>query len=623
LRILLLAGGPGREYQFVRQLLAAEVETRKVELAVCLQGADAGSIPELPPDRVLEDFPALSREQPKNRFENLLTYDVVIAIDPDWSLVGRKKSEQFGEWVRHRQGGLVLVAGPVHTPQLAKTPPPNALKPLLDLYPVRLKEPSPNERGPDGVRPYALSFPGAGDQTPYLRLDPEGKGPLAGWSEFFFDTSRKHWQTLDEQPVRGFYSCYPVAGVKAGARVVGLFRVPGVTTRLGGQDLPGLPYLVTMAHGSGRVVYLGSGEIWRLRQYHVAFHRRFWDGLVRQVAGDIPSKTDRGEQTPSKEEQKAAEDRASARGLDWLADQQQRDGRWTLPDGRDPVVMTALVGQTFLMEGSTQREGKYAANIRRAIDSLLAHRQRNGLIGNPTDPVEGQGRSLLGHAHALTFLAEVYGEEENADRRKQLAAALERAVAFAVTAQGKQGGWGDAAAEAKDQANVGVTICMLRGLRAVRNAGLPVPRTCTDEARTFLVKTVRPQSPPEVAAAIACGWGVDEYNSPAIKKWLRGFKANAPLPGTSGKGLLDEYAACHYAQVVYRLGEAGYARLFPDADKDEPITWNDYRREVFPRLVQTQNRDGSWGVGRDKVITTVTNLGILLVDRQPLPGISR
>ena len=81
--------------------------------------------------------------------------------------------------------------------------------------------------------------------------------------------------------------------------------------------------------------------------------------------------------------------------------------------------MTALAGMALLMEGSTIREGKYADNIRRAVDWLMDRVQPNGLIGNPNNPTEA-GRYMYGHGFGLLFLACVYGEEEDADRRKKL-----------------------------------------------------------------------------------------------------------------------------------------------------------------------------------------------------------
>ena len=55
--------------------------------------------------------------------------------------------------------------------------------------------------------------------------------------------------------------------------------------------------------------------------------------------------------------------------------------------------------------------------------------QPNGLIGNPNNPTEAS-RYMYGHGFGLLFLACVYGEEEDGDRRKKLEKILTKAVEF-------------------------------------------------------------------------------------------------------------------------------------------------------------------------------------------------
>jgi hypothetical protein len=76
-------------------------------------------------------------------------------------------------------------------------------------------------------------------------------------------------------------------------------------------------------------------------------------------------------------------DRLVTRGLDWVASTQSRLGHWSANDGRYPTAMTALAGTALLSEGSTTTQGKYAKNIRMAVDYLLSRSRANGLIGDP------------------------------------------------------------------------------------------------------------------------------------------------------------------------------------------------------------------------------------------------
>ena len=150
-----------------------------------------------------------------------------------------------------------------------------------------------------------------------------------------------------------------------------------------------------------------------------------------------------------------------AKGLDWVAKQQHRDGHWEANSGQYPSAMTGLGGVVLLMEGSTLREGKYAERIRRAVDWLMERSQRNGLLANTNVAVE-QGRYMYGQGFATMFLAQVYGEEEDNDRRKKLEDILTRAVEFIGKAQSKLGGWYyTSAADGHDQDEGSVTVTQL------------------------------------------------------------------------------------------------------------------------------------------------------------------
>ena len=87
-----------------------------------------------------------------------------------------------------------------------------------------------------------------------------------------------------------------------------------------------------------------------------------------------------------------------SRGLDWIASTQSRLGHWSANESRYPTAMTALAGTALLAEGSTTTQGKYAKNIRMAVDYLLSRSRANGLIGDPGRDdryTYGHGLSLI------------------------------------------------------------------------------------------------------------------------------------------------------------------------------------------------------------------------------------
>ncbi len=337
-------------------------------------------------------------------------------------------------------------------------------------------------------------------------------------------------------------------------------------------------------------------------------------------------------------EQVAAPYRAAIKkGLEWVAKQQHHDGHWEANGGAYPSAMTGLSGMVLLMEGSTLREGKYSENIRRAVDWLMDRSQRNGLLANPNNAVEA-GRYMYGHGFALLFLAQIYGEEEDGDRRKKLEDILTRAVDFTGKAQSSRGGWYyTSAADGHDADEGSVTVTQMQALRAARNAGIVVPKSIIDKGMKYLEnsttdsggviyslsqaggRAVGGGQPALTAAAIACGFSSGEYNSPLPKRWIKFCQVHVPIANINRFGH-DEYTHYYYAQSLYMLGDEGYARLFPESRAQDRLTWSKYRKSMFDHLLQTQSADGSWNGGYvGPVFATAVYLTILQLDKGTLP----
>ncbi len=282
MRVLLFAGGPSKEYQFVRTLFYREVKEERMQLGIYLQtGKEEEIDQDVDKDWLLDQFPYLRvSEKPEDQPYTLFDYDLVIAFDPDWSMVATPALQLLEEWVKDSGGGLVLLGGPVNTYQLAR--PPKDLTPILNLYPVVLDDSRLQGLG-QGFNPtvkHALKFPGANRGFEFLKLDEEGEGATAGWNEFFYDDANP---PRDAELVRGFYSYYPVKEAKSVATVIATF--PAEQNAAG---LPDQPWLVTMTPGTGKTVFIGSHELWRLRTKKEQYHERFWIKLARYAgAGNL------------------------------------------------------------------------------------------------------------------------------------------------------------------------------------------------------------------------------------------------------------------------------------------------------------------------------------------------
>jgi len=321
------------------------------------------------------------------------------------------------------------------------------------------------------------------------------------------------------------------------------------------------------------------------------------------------------------------------KGLAYLAKTQHSDGHWETIGGQYPGAITALAGMALLMEGSTLGDGKYADSIRKAVDWLMDASQPNGLLVDPKHPGEG-GRYLFGHGYAMLFLATVYGQEEDGDRRQKLEKVLTKAVDFTANAQTNRGGWGYiTAADGADFDEGASTIIQLQGLRAARNAGIVVPKKLIDI--DYLRKCTTPEGgiiyslsanaqdtksqPALTAAALACTFTAGEYDSDLAKKWIKFCQQALPNHKPDVRMGHDEYAQYYYAQALYILGDQGYEKLFPGSKPTEQLTWSKYRETTFDAILSRQAGDGSWpGLLVGPVYSTACYLTVLQLDNGTL-----
>ncbi len=312
----------------------------------------------------------------------------------------------------------------------------------------------------------------------------------------------------------------------------------------------------------------------------------------------------------------AKADQLIGRGLDWVASTQSRLGHWSANEGRYPTAMTALAGMALLCEGSTTTQGKYAKNIRMAVDYLVSRSRANGLIGDPGR----DDRYTYGHGYSMLFLSQVLGEEEDASRRAELIDVLSRAVTFTGQAQTQAGGWGYVSAKDGSDFDEGsTTITQVQALRGCRNAGIAVPREIIDAAVEYIRKCTLPDGgvqysskggggrPAITAAAIACLFNAGEYDSDYVPKLQDYCQRNLGDISNQGFGHWH-YAHYYYAQVLYREG-------------GKP--WDDYREKLYAKLVGEATESGKfvvWNQGYiGPIYTTAVNLTMLQLENGALP----
>ncbi len=257
LRVLLMAGGPMRDYQFVRNMLYRHPS---IDVDVLLQTGVPGISQES--NELLFEFPERTK---------LFEYDVIIGFDPKWSVLTQEQVESLTQWISLEAGGLILIAGDVNTPELASAS--GDWEPLRDLYPVGLSPIAADLRDDESAQPRQINWTDAGKEIGFLQLTDDPVTSAALWEAF-----------------PGMYRCYPSHGQKAGATIFALFPDPRLQTEYG------LPILMaSQFYGEGRVLYFGTSEFWRLRSIDEENYDRLWIKSIREVGqGRMKRGTKRG-----------------------------------------------------------------------------------------------------------------------------------------------------------------------------------------------------------------------------------------------------------------------------------------------------------------------------------------
>jgi len=263
--VLIIAGGPTREYQFVRNLLFRDPT---VQSHVFLQTGGLG---------VSQEAKKLLTEFPKTRVE-MSQYDCVIGFDADWTALELEQVDVLEKWIAEQAGGLVMVAGPVSTPKWAGSQGNGNRKAeiIRNLSPVVV-----NTRGSrmvsigrfESETAWPLDFASDAWQTDFIQIAKS------------VEESRKVWERF-----RGVYSFFACDEPKPGATPIAYFSDP--TTMTGGKKPI---YLATQFYGAGRVSFQGGGEFWRLREVGDNYFDTYYTKLIRWAGqGRLMRDSDRG-----------------------------------------------------------------------------------------------------------------------------------------------------------------------------------------------------------------------------------------------------------------------------------------------------------------------------------------
>jgi len=303
-RILLVSGDAGKEFQFLRNMLYRQPELyrlsvwqqnadpevsslgssrgmvishlpRSLEELVHTGAAGAGTVAVRAPAggepdeaETAEEAPAEGEAAGQREGGIPRGYDVVILYDPQYTSGGfdERFAELLETFVFRHGGGLCFVASNKYSEGILIGGRRGAFRPLANLLPVTLgpMDDLYLQRLRQGRRQsFPVTLTPAGRSHRLTRLVPAAEASARIWTS----------------QLPGVYWSHPVQEAKSGARVLAT-HAERKTHR---NRLE--PVLAVQSYGKGRTVYVGTDETWRWRLLkHGQYHRRFWYNLVDYLA---------------------------------------------------------------------------------------------------------------------------------------------------------------------------------------------------------------------------------------------------------------------------------------------------------------------------------------------------
>ncbi len=284
---------------------------------------------------------------------------------------------------------------------------------------------------------------------------------------------------------------------------------------------------------------------------------------------------------------------AVAMALRWLANQQNRNGLWSLRgpydggSGTENVeAATAMALLAFQGAGHTpigDSQDPYNRVVRKGWQALLQRMEEDGRFFHDVP----SSHKLYTQAQCTIALCELYamtGEKEYYD-------AAQKAVDYCVSIQSPQGGWRYEPDPSSGDSDMSVTGWFVMALQSARMAGIEVPSHVFERIEAFLDSVAREEGSryayratdgatlPLTAEGLLCrqylGWSRDD---PRLNKGVEYLVEN--LPAWDKRNVYYWYYA---TQVLHHMEGKPWRE------------WNEVMRKLLPEHQVKRGRErGSW-----------------------------
>jgi hypothetical protein len=293
-------------------------------------------------------------------------------------------------------------------------------------------------------------------------------------------------------------------------------------------------------------------------------------------------------------------------------------------EDRGNAGVTALCGLAFLAGGHLPGRGPYGKTLERTLHYVL-----HGCSGHngPEGYIADSETRMYEHAFATLFLSQLYGM--TGARSSAVARRLKAAVDLIVDCQTDTGGW--RYGPYTNECDLSVTVCQVQALRAARDAGIPVKRSCIDRVVEYIKDSQIPYGPERgmfwykitgtsartktsfainaaaVTALHSAGIYTDESYGAAVRYVEREYEDVSRFQGTHFYFWYGNYYA---AQAMRQCGGE---------------RWDRYWKRLVRDLLSRQRPDGRWenDVGPGDEFATAMALLMLQIPDAFLPIFQR
>ena len=257
LRVLLVAGGPSRDYRYLSRLLMRD---QTIDVSCWLQSADVDAVRD--GDTIIDHLPTTTEE--------LFQYHAIVLLDPDPRRLTPSFASLVERFVIEQGGGMIYAAGRPFAAMFFRS---GLTRPLVSVLPV-VPDPEAelvlNDLGHYQTTAFAIAIPDEARNHPILR-----RGD--GYHGLEYQTGPP--RALDWGGIGGVYWHFPVLHEKPAASVLMRHTHPQMGNRFGPHILLAVQYA-----GAGRSAMLAFDGTWRWREHGEDLYNQFWVQMLRHLA---------------------------------------------------------------------------------------------------------------------------------------------------------------------------------------------------------------------------------------------------------------------------------------------------------------------------------------------------